>query len=286
MATTVDIHAAADRLTAEGKTPTLAAVRAALGGGSFTTISEAMKLWKASRPATSAAPMREAAPAAVADRLSEVAAEVWTLALDMANQRLQAEREALDVARAEAEQGRREAVEAADTIGAELDAAREQIANQAKALEASEQRGAELRGELDRLTAAHAAQAEAEHVVQAQLIEVRLRCDQLAALAEAERERTNQAAKARAAEVDQLTADRDEARAQARTAREDAANLLGRLDATQVQADALMRHMAAAKASQEQPGQQPEAPKVEGDGAVPAKPAKAPAPARTAKTKK
>lgn len=33
--TTQDIHAAADRLAAEGQQPTLAAVRSSLGGGSF-----------------------------------------------------------------------------------------------------------------------------------------------------------------------------------------------------------------------------------------------------------
>lgn len=40
-----DIWAAADRLYAERKSPTLAAVRKALGSGSFTTISEAMREW-------------------------------------------------------------------------------------------------------------------------------------------------------------------------------------------------------------------------------------------------
>jgi hypothetical protein len=43
MAITIqDIHAAADKIADAGEAPTLAAVRKALGGGSFTTISEAM----------------------------------------------------------------------------------------------------------------------------------------------------------------------------------------------------------------------------------------------------
>ena len=42
-----DILAVADALDAEGVKPTLAAVRKKLGGGSFSTISEAMKEWKA-----------------------------------------------------------------------------------------------------------------------------------------------------------------------------------------------------------------------------------------------
>ena len=49
--TTADIHAAADRIAGAGQQPTLAAVRSALGGGSFTTISEAMKSWKAAQAA-------------------------------------------------------------------------------------------------------------------------------------------------------------------------------------------------------------------------------------------
>jgi hypothetical protein len=50
MALTKDqIWAVADRLAAEGKAPTLAAVRKALGSGSFTTISEAMREWRQRR---------------------------------------------------------------------------------------------------------------------------------------------------------------------------------------------------------------------------------------------
>ena len=47
MALTIqDIHAAADQLQEQGVKPTLAEVRKALGGGSFTTISDAMQSWK------------------------------------------------------------------------------------------------------------------------------------------------------------------------------------------------------------------------------------------------
>lgn len=54
-----DIHAVADQIAADGGSPTLAAVRRVLGGGSFTTISEAMQEWKAARQ-NAAAPIREA----------------------------------------------------------------------------------------------------------------------------------------------------------------------------------------------------------------------------------
>lgn len=134
--TTQDIHAAADRLAAEGQQPTLAAVRAALGGGSFTTISEAMKGWKAAKQAA-AAPIREQAPAAVAERMAELAAEVWNIAQGMANDRLASEREALEQTRQEMEQAQQEAAELADQLAAELDWAKAQLEQQAAMLERS-----------------------------------------------------------------------------------------------------------------------------------------------------
>ena len=46
MASQEAIWAAADALVEAGERPTLAAVRKAVGGGSFTTISEAMAEWR------------------------------------------------------------------------------------------------------------------------------------------------------------------------------------------------------------------------------------------------
>ena len=114
------IFDAADALDAGGQRPTLAALRKAVGGGSFTTISEAMKEYWADR-ALREAPVLEPAPAVVGERLSEVAGEIWALALQVANERLAAEREAFDAARAQAEQEKQEAVELADAVTAELE---------------------------------------------------------------------------------------------------------------------------------------------------------------------
>lgn len=156
--TTADIHAAADQITASGQQPTLAAVRAALGGGSFTTISEAMKSWKAAQQAA-AAPLREAAPAAVIERMSELAAEVWGVAIGMANDRLASEREALESTRQEMEQAQQEAAELADQLAADLDAARAQIEQQAQTLEQARQQAVQLAAAQE---AAHTAQAALE----------------------------------------------------------------------------------------------------------------------------
>ena len=179
--TTQDIHAAADKLQAEGQQPTLAAVRAALGGGSFTTISEAMKQWKAAQQQT-AAPIREAAPAAVAERMAEVAAEVWTIAQGMANDRLASEREALDATRQEMEQAQKEAAELADQLAADLDAARAQIEKDGEALKLAEAQAAQL-----------AAAQEAAHTAQAALAEAQKRADGLAVFLEQERAATKEA---------------------------------------------------------------------------------------------
>mgnify|MGYP000931500457 FL=1 len=85
------IFSAADELAAAGQKPTLEAIRQRTGG-SYTTISPALNEWKA-RQATAAAPLREPAPQAVADRLAELGADVWAVALDLANARLAVERE-------------------------------------------------------------------------------------------------------------------------------------------------------------------------------------------------
>lgn len=69
------IFAVADELNAVGQNPTLAAVRKALGSGSFTTISEAMNEWRA-RKTTEAAPIREPTPQAVKDKLVGLGADL------------------------------------------------------------------------------------------------------------------------------------------------------------------------------------------------------------------
>lgn len=191
--TTADIHAAADRLQAEGHSPTLAAVRSALGGGSFTTISEAMKSWRAAQQAA-AAPMREAAPEAVGERAAQLAADVWAIAQAMASERLEREREALETTRQELEQQQREAAELADQLAAELDAARVQIEQQAQELRQAEAQAAQL-------AAAQGALSEAQK-----------HADSLGALLEQER------------------AALKEERAKREQAQQDAAHLRGRLD--------------------------------------------------------
>jgi chromosome segregation ATPase len=103
------------------------------GGGSFTTISEAMTEWKTHKAAKET-PLREPAPLALAERLTEFGAELWALALDLANRRLAAERESLDAARVQLEAEKQEAAELADQVTGELETLQTKLA----ALEAAE----------------------------------------------------------------------------------------------------------------------------------------------------
>lgn len=127
MAITIkDIWAVADSLDAEGIKPTLQAVRKKLGGGSFSTISDAMTEWKAKKAAAIGKP-KEPLPAALIERLGEVGAELWTMAMDASHGRLEDERRALAEKHAEMEARLTEAVELADSLTQDVETLRGQV---------------------------------------------------------------------------------------------------------------------------------------------------------------
>jgi len=115
------IFAIADQLTASGQRPTLAAVRKALGGGSYTTLQQAMSEWKAAQQENPQATKIEAPPPAVTERMSEAAMAVWQIAQEVANARLAAERHELEQTRVTLETERSEAAELADRLAQEVD---------------------------------------------------------------------------------------------------------------------------------------------------------------------
>jgi len=138
MALTVEqIHETASQLTEQGERPTLAKVRAALGGGSFTTISEAMKTWREAQQSEHALAQVEL-PERIRARQEASAAELWQAALEEAERRLQAEREALAEARSEAEAQIAEAKEAVETLEQEQAQAQAEIERLQAALESAE----------------------------------------------------------------------------------------------------------------------------------------------------
>lgn len=171
--TTNDIHTAADALVARGKKPTLAAIRAELGTGSFSTISEGLKTWKQQVQQAPAA----AAPEAVALRATELAVQVWVVAQEEAEQRMQLERAAMEQQRQELENARVEAMEAADTAVTAQEA---------------------LQQQLEATKAQHAAVQQQVAVLQAQLAETVARAERAEVLAKTARAAETEAREAAA----------------------------------------------------------------------------------------
>jgi regulator of replication initiation timing len=115
----------AHELNANGKNPTLSLVRKQLGSGSYTTISEFMAEWKACKTAKESPLPSEPLPPVVAVRLSELGAELWSIAVDFANGRIATERELLEITRKEVEDSKKEAMDLADQLSAEVETLQE-----------------------------------------------------------------------------------------------------------------------------------------------------------------
>lgn len=95
---------AADELFAEqGKRPTLVEVRNRVGGGSMTTISEAMKVWRQRMDERPAHPGAVSVPEQIEQEMAKFMVALWQTASTVANDRLAKEREALEQARSEFE---------------------------------------------------------------------------------------------------------------------------------------------------------------------------------------
>src|SRR5699024_8802607 len=119
MAITIEqIHVTASQLHEQGIKPTLAEERKVLGGGSFTTISEAMKSWRQDQQDDQQL-QQVTLPSGITERLQTLGADMWQTAIDMANDRLVKEREALDVVKVKAQAETDEAQEAVKTLESE-----------------------------------------------------------------------------------------------------------------------------------------------------------------------
>ncbi len=118
--TTEVIHSTADKLVEQGINPTLDRVREELGGGSFTTISKAMKAWRAEQQAEEELQQVEL-PNELSEKIQAMGATVWQVATSLANDRLANEREALDVARNKAQAEQAEAEQAVKILEEEME---------------------------------------------------------------------------------------------------------------------------------------------------------------------
>ena len=85
----------ASKLAEQGIKPTQTNVREALGGGSFTTISEVLREWRQEQDQT-AQLQAVVIPADITDRTNILIAQIWETAQALANDRLIKEREALE----------------------------------------------------------------------------------------------------------------------------------------------------------------------------------------------
>lgn len=156
------IFQVADELDARGQNPTLAAVRKQLGGGSYTTISEIMTMWKAKKAAKECT-LREPPPQAVIEQLTDLGVDIWALALEIANGRLAGERVKLEIARKELDDDKAEAVELSDQLTIELEGMQGRVIALEEGKQAADLENDSLREQLASLTL-RAATAEARAV--------------------------------------------------------------------------------------------------------------------------
>jgi len=125
-----DIFSAADALVAAGKTPTLLALREALGGGSMSTLSQALTLWRQNR---SGASMPEVSvpdlPLALKTLLDSIGRSFWSEAVALAGRDLQSIREQADKAAGESRQRLGELEEALAVLEQERDRLEESLSS-------------------------------------------------------------------------------------------------------------------------------------------------------------
>ena len=194
--TTEQIHAIADQLAQQGIKPTQTNVREALGGGSFTTIAEALRTWRQEQETVTQL-QAVVIPQDITDRTQTLTAQIWETAQQLANERLAKEREALE---------HKEAL-----MTAEVEEAQQIV----KTIEAEQ---AELTAQLDELT--NKATAGAEQLEQEQDNNRRQaeQIKQLETQLKAQQERADDLAKRLDQQADiiaQLTADKAKAEATA-----------------------------------------------------------------------
>ena len=195
------IIAAAEAVTARGETPTLTAVRSELGGGSYSTISPVLRAWKATQ-ARDDEPVREPLPDRIHEAAIAGAGEIWRAALELAGERLAAERAALDATRVELDEATAEATATADELAAQLE--QTQSAAQAAA-ETAARTEAELREALDAERSQRATAEQQGAIAQALADERQREIETARAEAQAAAERASASAalaEARQAEID------------------------------------------------------------------------------------
>lgn len=117
----------ADEMLEAGDSPTLAAVRKKVGGGSFTTISEAIKEWR-QRAQEQAKIDEVVVPDQIRELFAGAGKAIWQAAIDQARSESEGVRRALEAREKEIAQERAEALALADQVSSELEQAQAEIA--------------------------------------------------------------------------------------------------------------------------------------------------------------
>jgi chromosome segregation ATPase len=124
------IYAAADALILAGKTPTLLAVREALGGGSMSTLSRTLSEWRQSREDKQTAETSSPdLPSAMKVLLESMGRAFWSEAVSLAGRDLQSIREPADKTAGEARQRLSDLEEALMVLEQERDRLEETISS-------------------------------------------------------------------------------------------------------------------------------------------------------------
>lgn len=203
------VWAAAEQIDASGASVTLDAVRDALGGGSFSTITPLVRAWKTERRNKRQVTI-EPAPSGLVQKGEAFMSAIWQNATELAAARYDVERQGLEQAIADAEAGAAELAEIASTARDERD---------------------ELRRQVDALSSQVAEAGSALDSMRADLSQCRA--------AEAERARINGELeadlRARAALVAELEATVASLRDELATSRTEAGRQQGRADAVEAQ---------------------------------------------------
>lgn len=116
----------ADEMLEAGESPTLAAVRKRVGGGSYTTISEALKEWR-QREQQKARSDEVVVPEEVRALVAGAGKSIWQAALDLARSEIEGVKSALEAREKEIARERAEALALADQVSADLEQAQLEI---------------------------------------------------------------------------------------------------------------------------------------------------------------
>ena len=273
----------ADRLTAEGRTVSNRMVWSEIGGGSMTTIANAVRRWRERQQLRAEPPaVRVALPEAVANVLRDAAGRLWAAAQEETQREIDRLTETANARVAEASAERDSALAELQSTAEELQAAQGTGAASETALAAVRQEGEGLRAELARTAeragqaetrvaeierraedfrtelarvhddarAERERQAEAAAAAQAALDTLREELTTLKATTQAERQEHAAADQRMAQQIEQLSGqlaitgnERDDARRSAAEARETAAHLQGRVEAMTAQQAELLQRV-------------------------------------------